>query len=134
MLIAAAIGVATGIAFLLIYGRFAAATFAQNGLLVLAIMLAIYLGAYLTSADLNRIVAETAIAAVWLGLGQLALVKWRPGIGFLILAHGGYDFLFGSATGVAQWYPPLCVGFDLVVGLGMIALLIRADRSKPLPI
>ena len=126
---AAAIGVATGSVFLLIYSRFAAATLALNAYLVLAIMLAIYLGAHLVTGDLAKVISETVIATVWLGLGQLALLKWKPGIGLLILAHGGYDFLFGAATGVAAWYPPLCVGFDVVVGIGLVVILARKERA-----
>ena len=31
----------------------------------------------------------------------------------VIVVHGAYDFLFGHSSGVADWYPPLCVGFDM---------------------
>ncbi len=125
MLAAAATGAAIGIAFLLVYRRFGTATLALNGFLVLAIMLAIYLGARLVTGTMQDVLIETVTATIWLGLGQFALHKWRPGIGLLILAHGGYDYLFGAATGVAEWYPPLCVGFDVIVGTGLFVLLIR---------
>ena len=127
---AAAIGMAIGIIFLIVYRRFGAATLALNGFLALAIMLAIYVGARLVSGTLQDILIETLLASVWLGLGQLAIHKWRPGIGLLILAHGGYDFLFGEASGVADWYPPLCVGFDVVVGIGLFVLLSRKAVQK----
>jgi len=122
---AAAIGVAIGIVFLIVYCRFGAATLALNGFLALAIMLAVYVGARLVSGAPQDILIETLLASVWLGLGQLAIYRWRPGIGLLVLAHGGYDFLFGEASGVADWYPPLCVGFDIIVGIGLFVLLSR---------
>ena len=49
--------------------------------------------------------------------------RWLPAIGIFVFFHGLYDAVFGPHTGVADWYPPLCAGFDLVVGVGLFVLL-----------
>lgn len=120
-----AIGAVIGIIFLVVYWRFKTDTIAQAGVLALGIMLGIYVGANLVTSDLSRVLVETLVGSIALGIAMLFQRKWPMGIGVLILCHGGYDFLLGHSTGVAEWYPPLCVGFDIVVGAGLIYRLSR---------
>lgn len=114
-----ALGILSGVIFLATYWRFKTATIAQAGVLVFGIMLGIYVGAHLVTSDLTRVLIEVAAGSVALGLAMLFQRKWPMGIGLLILGHGGYDFFLGHSTGVADWYPGLCVGFDIVVGAAL---------------
>lgn len=102
---------------------------AQQGLIALAVMLWIYVGAQLAVGTLEQIAKEALFALVACGIAQFAMVKWPPSIGIAIILHGVYDAIIGPHTGVASWYPPLCAGFDWVVGLGLIILL-RREVSK----
>ena len=72
---------------------------------------------------------ETAIASAAAGFAWLAMARWKPAIGVAILLHGCYDALVGPHTGVAEWYPPLCAGFDWVFGLALMIILIRKSAS-----
>lgn len=114
-----AIGAVTGLLFLAIYWRMKPATIAQVSVLTFGIMLGIYVGAHLVTSELPRVLIEIAGGSVALLLAMVFQRKWRMGIGLLILGHGGYDVLMGHSTGVADWYPGLCVGFDVIVGLGL---------------
>ena len=60
-----------------------------------------------------------AMIILWLG------IKWSVGfIAFGWLAHGPWDMLIHHAESIAHmpdWYPAVCLGFDLYVG-GYLAL------------
>lgn len=48
-------------------------------------------------------------SAVWLGIGWALHIAWDVGL-----------HQYGSGSGFTPfWYPPLCIGFDLVVVLGL---------------
>jgi len=90
-----------------------------------AIMLAIYVGAHLVGSELDRIVIEAVGATIVLSVAMIFKDKWPIGLGGLIFGHGAYDFFFGHAAGVANWYPAMCVGFDIIVGAGLVWLISR---------
>jgi len=66
---------------------------------------------------------EMAIGTVVAVLARVVMLRWPPAIGIFVFCHGLYDAFFGASTGVADWYPPLCAGFDVVVGVGLVAIL-----------
>ena len=97
--------------------------------MIFNVMLWIYVGAQLVSGTLDHIIAESVFALVAGGAVQALTLKWPPCVGVAILFHGVYDAIMGPHTGVADWYPPLCAGFDLVVGVGLTAFLLRDFRN-----
>lgn len=115
---------------LALFARLPAKALAQQGFLALAIMVWIYVGARLVSGSLEDILFEAIFALVAVGITQLAMTRWLPAIGVAIIFHGVYDAFVGAHTGVAEWYPPLCAGFDFVVGAGLVAILLRKTRAK----
>ncbi|XUU60426.1 hypothetical protein ACRAQ6_12810 [Erythrobacter sp. HA6-11] len=102
----------------------------MQGFIIFAVMLWIYVGARLAAGSTQAIAFEALFALVAAGIAQLALVKWPPGVGIAILLHGAYDAIIGPHTGVAEWYPPMCAGFDLVFGAGLLAVLYRKSRTQ----
>lgn len=122
------IGALSGFVFLAIYSRTSKETLADAAYTAFAVMVAIYVGAHLATSDFSRIVYEAAGATLALGLALFLREKWPVGLGPLIFCHGAYDFAFGHAAGVAPWYPPVCVGFDLCVGLGVLVMANRSDQ------
>ena len=104
----------------------------MNGYLALAIMVSIYLGAYLTTDNLHLMIKEFFIGLGFLGLATVFRKAWPLGIGFLVLTHGAYDHFFGHHSGVADWYPPVCAGFDVIVGSGLILLMLRNQKQNQL--
>lgn len=115
---------------LALFARLDAKTVANQGLIALVAMLSIYVGARLVSGSFEAVLWETALALVAAGATQAIMFRWPPFIGLAILLHGCYDALVGPHTGVADWYPPLCAGFDFVVGAGLLVILIRKGRSR----
>ncbi|WP_337661003.1 hypothetical protein [Erythrobacter sp. Alg231-14] len=105
----------------------------MQGFIALCAMLSIYIGARLVTGSLGAVALETVIAFTVLGLTQFAMTKWLPSIGIAIFFHGMYDAVWGPHTGVADWYPPLCAGFDGVVGLGLLIILLRKQRTSKTP-
>ncbi len=126
--LAAAIGAGIGVLMLALFARLQAARLAETGFLGLNVMLAVYIGARLVSGEFADIMIETGIATVWVIVARLAMMRWLPAIGVAIIFHGLYDAFVGPHTGVADWYPPLCAGFDLLVGLSLISILQRKQR------
>ncbi len=126
--LAAAIGAGIGLLMLALLARLSAPKLADTGFLALNVMLAVYIGARLVSGDLSDVLAETAVATVWVVIARLVMLRWLPSIGVAVFFHGLYDAFVGPHTGVVEWYPPLCAGFDLVVGFGLVLIL---SRRKP---
>lgn len=114
---------------LALFARWPAKALGDMGFLALNAMLAIYIGARLVSGSLADVVVETAVATIVVLVTRLAMTRWLPAIGIAIVLHGSYDALLGPHTGVAEWYPPLCAGFDLVVGAGLVWILARKLQS-----
>lgn len=110
---------------LALFARASSRTLADTGFLALNAMLAIYIGARLVTGTMTEVLIETAIATSVVVATRLAMMRWLPAIGVAIFLHGIYDALFGPHTGVASWYPPLCAGFDMVVGVGLLIILHR---------
>lgn len=86
-------------------------------------MLAIYIGAQLATGSLTEILLETLFGTIALVAARLLMMRWLPSIGIMIFLHGMYDAILGERTGVADWYPPLCAGFDFLVGIGLVLVL-----------
>ena len=126
------IGAVFGLLCLLPFIKSSNRTLAMNGYLALAIMVSIYLGAYLTTGNLHLILKEFFIGLVFLGLATVSRKVWPLGIGFLVLTHGAYDHFFGHHSGVVDWYPPVCAGFDVIVGSGLILLMLRNSKQEQL--
>ncbi|MEM6586029.1 MAG: hypothetical protein AAF692_09760 [Pseudomonadota bacterium] len=127
--LAATIGAGTGVLVLASFAFMPKAMRAPQGVLIFNVMLWIYVGAQLASGTLDHIIAESVFALVAGGAAQAMTLKWPPSVGIAILFHGAYDAIMGPHTGVAEWYPPLCAGFDLLVGVGLTALLVRDLRN-----
>ena len=124
-----AIGVGIGALMLTLFARLPAKPLADQGFLALVAMVSIYLGAELVTGSLTSILIETAIATVAIIAAKLAMVRWLPAIGIAIVLHGCYDAFVGPHTGVAEWYPPLCAGFDFFVGAALVWLLMRKSQQ-----
>ena len=127
--LAAALGAGSGGLLLALFARLPAKGLADTGFLALNAMLAIYIGARLVSGTFSDVLIETVVASIAIVVARLAMARWLPAIGVAIFLHGIYDAVFGPHTGVADWYPPLCAGFDLVVGAGLIVVLHRKAKS-----
>ena len=125
MIIETAIGAGGGLALLALFARMGNRALADGGYIALVAMLAIYLGAELVTGSLISIIAEMVVTSAVIILARIAMIRWPPAIGVFVLLHGLYDAFFGASTGVAAWYPPLCAGFDVVVGIGLVAILHR---------
>lgn len=97
----------------------------MQGFIVFVVMLWIYVGARLASSTDQHILYEAVFALVAGAIAQGSMLKWPPAIGIAVLLHGIYDAVVGPHTGVAEWYPPLCAGFDMVFGVGLFVLLMR---------
>ena len=92
-------------------------------------MLAIYIGAKLVTGSLEAIVIEMTVATGVAVVARIAMMRCEPSIGVFVFLHGIYDYVFGPATGVAEWYPLLCAAFDRVVGIGLFIILHMRNRS-----
>lgn len=95
---------------------------AEAGHFALGMILAIYIGARLASGTVFEALAESAFAAIVL-LASLAMLRWWPrGVGVLLILHGVYDQVFAHDAGLPGWYPPFCLGVDVILGASVIAL------------
>lgn len=130
MIIEAAIGAGGGLALLALFARMGNRALADGGYIALVAMLAIYLGAELVTGSLTSIITEMAVTSAVIVLARVAMMRWPPAIGVFVFLHGLYDAFFGASTGVAAWYPPLCAGFDVVVGIGLVAILHRRRSTS----
>ena len=125
MWLAAALGAGSGLALLALFARGGTKLLVESGYIALVAMLAVYVGAKLVTGSLAEIVIEAAIFTAVAGTARLAIDRWQPAIGLFILGHGAYDAIVGPHTGVATWYPPLCAGFDFIVGAGLLVILLK---------
>ncbi|MGB3470962.1 MAG: hypothetical protein WBA51_09100 [Erythrobacter sp.] len=123
--LAAALGAGSGGLLLALFARADAKLLAQQGFIALAAMLWIYVGVRLGVGTVSQIAWEALFALAVGAIVQILMLRWPPVVGIAILFHGAYDVLIGPHTGVAEWYPPLCGAFDLVVGAGITVLLLR---------
>ena len=128
------VGAVLGLLCLLPFLKSSQRALAQNGYLALAMMLMIYIGAHLVSSDTQRIIYETVFAVIVLAVATLVRKSWPLGIGIMVLGHGAYDHIFGAQSGVADWYPAMCAGFDVIVGLGLIILIFKQTKQSKLDI
>ncbi len=128
--LAAFVGAVLGASFLAVAARLSSTIIAAQGVIALTAMLSIYIGVQLVSGDLTDVIFESLFACVFVGGTLLAMRRWIPAIGAAILLHGLYDAFVGPHTGVAGWYPPLCAGFDMIVGAGLIGILTHKERME----
>ena len=96
---------------------------ARASLLALAIILSIYIGAWLVVAPDGRALIDIAGAAFALLLCAVLLNREPRLPAAFITAHALYDLFFALQAGLPEWYPCLCLGFDVTLGLGLIWLL-----------
>ncbi|MEO0463706.1 MAG: hypothetical protein AAF127_11285 [Pseudomonadota bacterium] len=96
---------------------------AQAAHFALGMILALYIGARLASDSLTAVLVESGFAAAMLLASLLCLRHWPRGVGILIIGHGIYDQIFAHDAGMPVWYPPFCLGVDVVLGLGIVALV-----------
>ncbi|MGB0908050.1 MAG: hypothetical protein ACPGVT_11195 [Maricaulaceae bacterium] len=122
------LGAALGVLCLLPFLKSPTKALTSNGYMALAMMLMIYLGAYLVSGSTERVIYETLFAIAVLALASFFKKTWPLGIALLVFLHGSYDHFFGAQSGVAEWYPPACAGFDMVVGLGLGYLILKNNK------
>lgn len=124
------IGVVFGFLCLLPFLKSSNRVLAMNGYLALVIMFSIYLGAWLVTGSFSKIIFETFIAMGLLAVATLFRSKWPLGIAILVFMHGLYDHLLGHKTGVAEWYPQICAGFDVIVGIGLAILILSNEKRE----
>lgn len=137
-MIAAGIGVATGLATIALARRIRGEHWLYA--LSLIILPILYAGfAWLAGAALIGL-QELAVGLPYL-LGGLLLAFRRPRwaaaiVGALWLAHGGYDLvhpLLFDNPGVPSWYPAFCAGVDIAIGLYLLALATLPMRRDLTP-
>lgn len=82
---------------------------------------------------------EVAVGLPWIVMGLIAL-RSRSAIvtrvvGLLWLAHAGYDVIrdvVADPSGAPDWYPAVCLGFDLALGAWILLRLPRkTNRLEP---
>ena len=100
--------------------RVAPGRIANAGHFALGMILALYIGARLASGPLSAVLAECAFASGMLIASFASLRLWPKGVGGIIVAHGIYDQLFAHDAGMPDWYPPFCLGVDVVLGLAIL--------------
>lgn len=100
--------------------------------LLLLVAAAIYVGfALVGNAPAHWFLVEAGGLMLFAILAMLGL-RWSPWVlGLAWFAHIAWDALLHShdAAFVPQWYPPVCIGFDLVVGAYIVLACSRA-RDK----
>jgi hypothetical protein len=91
----------------------------------------IYVGFALFNGASNRWLAIELVGLAIYGLvAWNGVVRFAPLVGVGWLLHTLWDQLLhpGGAPGyVPEWYPALCLGFDLFVGVALIYRFRRAD-------
>ena len=91
---------------------------------VLVVASAIYVGfALLGDAPTRTLLVEVGGLALFVALAILG-VRYSPWVlAGAWFAHIAWDTLLHSHSTafVPQWYPPTCIGFDLVVGVYIVA-------------
>ncbi|MFK8054578.1 MAG: DUF6010 family protein [Saprospiraceae bacterium] len=104
-----------------------------TGLLVAA---AIYVGFAVLWGEDGWVRFEAVGVAIFSLIAFLARRFGILWIGAGWLLHIGWDYLFhmvgaGSHL-VPEWYPPICIGFDLIVGLYIFWVVLRKRKPKSL--
>jgi len=91
----------------------------------------IYLGFALFNGASNRWLAIELVGLAVYGLiAWNGVVRFSPLVGLGWLLHVLWDHLLhprGAPGYVPEWYPALCVGFDVYVGIALIYRFRRAD-------
>lgn len=98
----------------------------------LVVAAALYVVFAIRSESVDWIGLELLGLSVFGGIAAAGAWRWSSLLVVGWAAHVGWDVLLhGAATPfVPGWYPPLCVGFDLVVA-GAIILRLRVWRASP---
>ena len=97
--------------------------------IALVIAALIYVGfAAFNGASSDWVMIELGGVAGYGVIAWLGATRWPPLVGVGWLLHMLWDIVLhpgGHPGFVPSWYPPLCLGFDVLVG---VALLIRFRR------
>ena len=81
----------------------------------------------------EAILIEIVIACIFSGFALAGALRWPILLGVGILLHGVFAFSHGyliNNSGVPDWWPAFCGGFDIVFGLWIIYLF---QVKKELP-
>ena len=74
----------------------------------------------------EAIITEILIASVFSVIALAGALRWPTLLGVGNLLHGVFDYVhlnFINNSGVPEWWPAFCGGFDIVLGLWVIYLV-----------
>ena len=103
-------------------------TFYTTALIVIA---SYYVLFAMMGGSMRALVVELAIMTVFVVIAKVGFAKSMWVIVLALVAHGIQDLFHArvvSNPGVPTWWPPFCMGYDVVAG-GVLAWLIR--RRQP---
>ncbi|MGB0237776.1 MAG: DUF6010 family protein [Cycloclasticus sp.] len=74
----------------------------------------------------EALITEIVIASVFSVVALAGALRWPILLGIGILLHGVFDYYHGhfiNNSGVPEWWPAFCAGFDIVFGIWVIYLI-----------
>jgi len=74
----------------------------------------------------EALITEIVIASVFSEVALAGALRWPILLGIGILLHGVFDYYHGhfiNNSGVPEWWPAFCAGFDIVFGIWVIYLI-----------
>jgi len=74
----------------------------------------------------EALITEIVIASVFSVVALAGALRWPILLGIGILLHGVFDYYHGHSinnSGVPEWWPAFCAGFDIVFGIWVIYLI-----------
>lgn len=115
-----ALAVAAGAALAVPYVRYARRVHFAVGLVVAALVYVVFA---ISRGAIDSLLVELGGVALFTAIAFLGMrySRWFLAVGWA--AHVGWDLLLhpaGAASYAPWWYPIVCIGFDLVVAIGII--------------
>jgi hypothetical protein len=90
----------------------------------------VYVGFAAVALDVRQLAVELGGLFLF-GIVTVLGVRYSP---YLLaggwIAHVGWDVLLRSPSNLPWWYPPACVGFDLLVAGAILGLTVRAHAQS----
>lgn len=83
--------------------------------------------------DTGVIVAECLLASVFIVMAVLGFSKWPQLVVFGLAGHAAADVVHPhliANSGIPEWWPGFCAGFDVAAALAL-ALVLYAARKNP---
>jgi len=74
----------------------------------------------------EALITEIVVASVFSVVALAGALRWPILLGIGILLHGVFDYYHGhfiNNSGVPEWWPAFCAGFDIVFGIWVIYLI-----------